>query len=440
MFFIENIRLALGALFQNKMRSLLTMLGIIIGISAVITITTIGNSMKKTLGSAFAFIGGTGYYVNYQYKDDVEEYIPFRNLRDDEFITNEMTERLVEEFHGKYLVSRDRSFGSGKIENSKGQHIAAVINGVTEGFFTANAQFYRVLDGRCISEQDSKRQKNAIVVSDLFVKQYFQNGEDPLNQKICIEIEGQCTVDFTIVGIYKHPPTLDKMLQPDTALMDRMSIMFIPYGTALHLSSETSSEDRYPDIVTPDTSVPSDEAIAELQAFFDREFANNRMIYPVVKSSSEDLKIINIVLTIVTLTISIIAAISLLVGGIGVMNIMLVSITERTREIGIRKAIGAKSSTIRVQFIIEAIILCLIGGIIGIGLGLINGIVIGAVGNYVFQTMYSEYADLIQITVQPSLLAIFISLGFSMLIGVFFGSYPASRAAKLDPIEALRYE
>lgn len=440
MFFLENIRLAFGALLQNKMRSLLTMLGIIIGISAVITITTVGNSLKKTLAGAFALISGNGYYVQYDYKPDVEDYISFRNLSDDEFITEDMLDRLVEEFDGKYQIAQSDDFGSATLENSKGQHITAIVNSVTEGYCTANTQIFRLLEGRYISSQDSKRHKNAIMVSDLFVQQYFQNGENPLNQKITIEVEGRCTVDFIIVGIYKHPASFDKMLQPDTAMMDRVSIMFIPYGTAQYLTGEKSENDRYPQIVTQDPTYPSDLALPELQAFFDREFASKKNVYPVVRADAQDLKIINIVLTVVTMTISVIAAISLLVGGIGVMNIMLVSITERTREIGIRKAIGAKSTVIRTQFIIEAIILCLTGGVIGVLLGLLNGVVIGAVGNYVFQTMYAEYADLIEITIQPSLLAILIALGFSMLIGVFFGSYPASRAAKLDPIEALRYE
>ena len=131
---------------------------------------------------------------------------------------------------------------------------------------------------------------------------------------------------------------------------------------------------------------------------------------------------------------------SLLVAGVGVMNIMLVSITERTREIGVRMALGAKRSTIRMQFVIEAIMLCLIGGIIGILIGIGIGALLGKVAGFVIQNMYSQYANYIIMTVHPSVTAIMLSLFFSMLTGVFFGYYPANKAAKLNPIEALRYE
>ena len=149
---------------------------------------------------------------------------------------------------------------------------------------------------------------------------------------------------------------------------------------------------------------------------------------------------INTVINVITLAVSGIAAISLIVGGVGVMNIMLVSITERTREIGVRMALGAKRRTIRQQFVIEAIMLCLIGGTIGILLGIGIGALLGQVAGFVIQNMYSEYANYIIMEVHPSGMAIVLSLFFSMLTGVFFGYYPANKAAKMEVIDALRYE
>ena len=149
---------------------------------------------------------------------------------------------------------------------------------------------------------------------------------------------------------------------------------------------------------------------------------------------------ISTVINVITVAISGIAAISLIVGGVGVMNIMLVSITERTREIGVRMALGAKRKTIRMQFVIEAIVLCLIGGMIGILIGIFNGFLLGKVAGFIISSMYSEYSSYIIMSVHPSVTAILLSLFFSMLTGVFFGYYPANKASKMEVIDALRYE
>lgn len=155
---------------------------------------------------------------------------------------------------------------------------------------------------------------------------------------------------------------------------------------------------------------------------------------------SSELGTITTVIDVITLAVTVIASISLVVGGVGVMNIMLVSIVERTREIGIRKALGARNNVIRAQFLTEAVIICLIGGTIGILIGIGNGFLLSGIGTYVLESFYSEYMDIISFTIQPSLFAIIFSVAFSMLIGIAFGYYPANRAAKMSPINALGYE
>lgn len=155
---------------------------------------------------------------------------------------------------------------------------------------------------------------------------------------------------------------------------------------------------------------------------------------------ASQLEEIHRVLQIVTIAISVIAGISLLVGGVGVMNIMLVSVVERTREIGIRKAVGAKSGSIRMQFLIESVVICLIGGLIGILFGVLNGYLFSGIGATLLSSSAPELANLLEITVTPSVSAMLISFGFCALIGILFGLYPANRAAKMSPIDALRYE
>lgn len=412
---LENIALAIAGLKANKMRSILTMLGIIIGIGSVIAIVTMGNSMSKSVASSMSNIGLNKIEVYVMQKSDSAN-VESKEPAESDYITEDMIEQFKKAYPAEVSdVAVSENVGTGK--STEGNNYANVnVTGVNQSY--ASAEKIKMTNGRFIIQQDVERKKNVAVVSDRFVANIFKD-RSPVGQEIGVNINGEDKL-FTIVGVYAFD--MSNMEGGQTSQKDMITPLYIPGSTAKLISNTKNGYMNFSVI----TSVGTDQTAftQQIKDYFN-QFYKDKDFEVDAYSMQAMVQEMNSMTKTMTLAISAIAGISLLVGGIGVMNIMLVSITERTREIGTRKALGAPNSAIRFQFIVESIIICLIGGLIGIAVG----IVLGSVG-----------AQLMGYPASPSPNVVLIAVSFSMAIGVFFGYYPANKAAKMNPIDALRYE
>lgn len=426
----ENVRLALSSLRSNKMRALLTMLGIIIGIGSVIAIVTVGESLTGSITDSMSGLGANNLTVALTQKSTdsgfdqgsvaVRMFGPSAPAAED-LITNEMIEEYRDTFGDQVAaVELTQSMGTGTVTSGSD---SATLNllGVNGEYFTA--EDVDVQYGRAPQDSDGERQ--VALVSDRFLKDAFGGSISPINaigQKFQLKTNGSLYY-FYVIGVYHYDEEEDGSISLTSSSDEVTTTLYMPLQTAKKLAKADAGYQSLTVVGAGD--VDQDQFMADTKSFFASFYTRNQSYTVDVSSLASLLETMTSMLGTVQTAISAIAAISLLVGGIGVMNIMLVSITERTQEIGIRKALGAPASAIRSQFIVEAIIICLIGGLLGVALG----VGLGALG-----------AHLMGYSARASVSAIVLAVGFSMAIGLFFGYYPANKAAKMNPIDALRYE
>lgn len=437
MTFIENIRLAIAALWTNRMRSFLTMLGIIIGISAVITITTIGNSIQETLSSTFEQFGMNSIIVMLTPKVSDDFEVTDYTISENDKITYDMLDTLLDTYPGQFELSLTESYDEGTVSNYRNETVTVHLNGITAGFLEQSK--IDIIQGRNITQRDNKEEKHTVVVSDIFINQFFKSTDKAIGETISFSVTGGETIEFTIVGVYRYSESILGRFDPGTKEIDKVTMAYVPINTVYKLLGESDTKYDYATVIW-NTDYEASVVETNLQEYFDKKYALNKNWEIQLENQQNNLDSINGVLNIVTVAISVIAAISLIVGGVGVMNIMLVSIVERTKEIGVRKAIGANNTTIQMQFVTEAIVICLVGGVLGVIFGIVGGLLIGKIAMFVITNYYPDYGDVLSISIKPSVVAIIISIAFSMLTGLFFGYYPAKKAANMNPIDALRYD
>lgn len=404
--FANLFRIALKALGNNKFRGFLTMLGIIIGVGSVITMLAIGQGSKKSIQAEISEMGSNMIMIH-----------PGEDMRGGVRLSaDDMQTLKVKDFEDIRQECGHVSLVSPSV-NSTGQAVYGANNtptsvyGVNEEFLDIRG--YKVQDGDIFSEQDIKTAAKVCLVGKTVIDQLFTNGENPVGKVIRFG-----SIPFRIVGVLESKGY-------NSIGMDQDNLIITPYTTVMkRILAITYLQEIVCSALSEEYT---DKAIEEVSSVFRRN-------HKLKESDDDDFNIrsqqeLSSMMTstsdMMSTLLAAVAGISLLVGGIGIMNIMYVSVTERTKEIGLRMSIGAKGRDILAQFLIEATLISITGGLLGVILGVAASYIVKAILSY-------------PILIQPW--SIVVSFLVCTIIGIFFGWYPARKASNLDPIEAIRYE
>ena len=389
----KSFTMAISSIINNKVRALLTMLGIIIGISSVIILVSVMNGLTNEITSMFDEFGTTSLTANIMTRAANIEVKP------------EEVYEFVDENPELYAGASPQVMVSGqlKLPTSGDDTITSSCNGVSEDYY--DIKRLELGFGRFICNVDCENNSKIAVIGSYQALYFFGTCEDALDKTI--RING---LPFTVVGVLEE--------EEDSTQSSSDDVVYIPYSTALKMNGTSIVSTYVVDAASDDAVDPGKTRLSRflLEKIGDEDFFSITSLKVMIDAMTD-------VLGKMTMVLVAIAGISLLVGGIGIMNIMLVTVSERTREIGIRKALGAKHKHIMTQFVMESGVVSCIGGIIGIILG---------------STLAMLAGKALDMEVSPSIGAIALAFGVSVGIGIIFGFLPARKAAKLNPIDALR--
>jgi putative ABC transport system permease protein len=412
----ENIRIALRSLVANKLRAALTMLGIMIGVAAVITLLSIGDGVTRFVADQFSGLGTNLVFIIPQQEapgppgsDPLNE--SSLTLRDAELLADPDLVPGAEAVAPVLFRQLDLQYG--------GNSHSVLARASTPNYTGINN--LTIDRGRDLDETDYNARSRVILLGPETVAALFPDDVDPLDQEI--RVNG---INFRVVGTLT-----EKGAGGIGGSQDDIAILPLTTGQERLFNSRSARSGDFladailiqaiEDQVIDDVIIDASNLLRQTHDIAFRDEDDFQIL-----TQGDFIQAFGAVTGVLTLFLGAIASISLLVGGIGIMNIMLVSVTERTREIGLRKAVGARSSNILSQFLTEAVVLAVLGGLLGIGIGLLGA----ALVNYFVP----------QLDTSVTFNSIALAVGFSVAVGLFFGIYPASRAAALNPIEALRFE